>query len=77
MKGGNILDFWKGGIDLEKWGMAPLTNYDSSSIHRYFFGFQIKYFSIYRHFYDLQISADSSSIRKYLFDLQIEYFFNL
>ena len=36
MKGGDILDFYKGGIlekgggwvDLEKGGMTPLTNYD-------------------------------------------------
>ena len=35
MKGGDILDFWKGGIlekgggcDLEKGGMTPLTSYE-------------------------------------------------
>ena len=34
----------KGQVDLEKGGMNPLTNYDSSSIHRYFFDLEIKYF---------------------------------
>ena len=27
MKGGDILDFWKGGILRKGWAITPLTNY--------------------------------------------------
>ena len=40
MKGGDILDFWKGGdlrkgggVDLEKGGMTPLTNYADTNLN--------------------------------------------